>query len=103
KLPAASITDNDCRTLGGFAVDEWNLDRTLPFSIKHTCDLLHGSSGSALVDIETEKILGVNWGGIKIQYGDKSETVNAATAAPYVIAFLTNKLEVLDRPDANTT
>jgi hypothetical protein len=98
KLPAASISENDCTAFGGFPTDEWKLDRTLPFSVKHSCDLLHGSSGSALVDEETQTILGVNWGGIKIQYGETTETVNAATAAVYALAFFNDKLDVLEKP-----
>ena len=57
---------DDCKVIGPFDVSEWDLDRTLPFSLRHTCDLIHGSSGSGLIDAKTGKVLGVNWGGIKI-------------------------------------
>jgi hypothetical protein len=88
KLPTASVTVNDCRVLGLFAISEWDLDRTLPFSLRHSCDLIHGSSGSALIDVQTSTILGVNWGGIKISYEEGTRTDNVATRASYVAAFL---------------
>ncbi len=88
KLPTASVTVNDCRVTGLFAISEWDLDRTLPYSLRHTCDLIHGSSGSALIDLKTSTILGVNWGGIKISYDAGTRTDNVATRASYVAAFL---------------
>jgi hypothetical protein len=88
KLPVASLTDNDCQTQGSFPESEWRFDATLPFSMKHSCDLLHGSSGSALIDQESRTILGVNWGGIKIDYKKRVDTINVATRADYVLAFL---------------
>ncbi len=95
QLPTAAVTLNDCQVLGLFPVSEWDLDRTLPFSLRHTCDLIHGSSGSALIDVKTSKILGVNWGGIKISYDDGDRTDNVATRASYVQAFLTFKQDAL--------
>ena len=97
KLPAAATTNEDCKTLGNFTVDEWPLDQTLPFSLKHSCDLIHGSSGSALIDYATNKILGVNWGGIDIRFKEETTKVNAATKADYVIAFLEAKQEVIQK------
>lgn len=91
-LPAASITKDNCNTRGDFATDEWHLDHTLPYSVKHTCDLVHGSSGSPLIDYESGKILGVNWGGIEIKYKDEKKKINAATKGFYINAFLSGKL-----------
>ncbi len=91
KLPVASITDADCATRGNFPESEWRFDPSLPYSMKHSCDLLHGSSGSALIDKESRTIIGVNWGGIKIDYKKNVETINVATRADYVQAFLNNK------------
>jgi hypothetical protein len=93
KLPLASITQKDCLTKGNFAKAEWKFDHTLPFSMKHTCDLLHGSSGSALIDKQSLTILGVNWGGIKIDYKNEKTTINVATRVDYVQAFLNGTLE----------
>jgi hypothetical protein len=76
-----------------FAVSEWDLDRTLPYSLRHTCDLIHGSSGSGLIDAKTGKILGVNWGGIKISLDAGVRTDNVATRAKYAQAFLNNSVE----------
>lgn len=92
KLPTAAITTNDCRVLGEFAAAEWELDRALPFGLRHSCDLIHGSSGSALIDEESGTILGVNWGGIKISYAEGDRTDNVATKASYVAAFIDNRL-----------
>jgi len=93
KLPLASITQTDCLTKGSFAQSEWKFDHTLPFSMKHTCDLLHGSSGSALIDKQSLTVIGVNWGGIKIDYKNEKTTVNVATRVDYVQAFLNDDLE----------
>src|SRR5690606_8113612 len=35
KLPTAQATVDDCEVLGGFDISEWDLDRTLPFSLRH--------------------------------------------------------------------
>jgi hypothetical protein len=93
-LPTAAVTENDCMTLGPFAVSEWDLDRTLPFSLRHTCDLVHGSSGSALIDAKTMKILGVNWGGIKITRAAGTVTDNVATNASFVRSFLAGESDL---------
>jgi hypothetical protein len=103
QLPAASITENNCKTLPPFKRDEWPLDHTLPYSTPHTCDLIHGSSGSALLDKETGQILGVNWGGIEIKYKSKSELYNAATRANYVQAFLSGDLKAIQKKVADSS
>ncbi len=97
-LPSASYTDKDCKIIGPFANAEFKLDRSLAFSLKHTCDLLHGSSGSAIVNADTLELVAVNWGGIKIRYGEKVETVNAATDVMFVRAFLAEQFEKLVAP-----
>ncbi len=88
RLPVAAVTAANCQTSGDFPQSEWYLDSTLPFSLQHTCDLEHGSSGSALIDRDTLTILAVNWGGIKINYKTNSRITNAGTKADYVGAFL---------------
>jgi hypothetical protein len=96
RLPLAQVTMDNCKVIGNFPIAHWQLDKSLPFSIKHTCDLTHGSSGSGLIDATTGQILGVNWGGIKINSQSGLETVNVATGANFVTAFLnynTAKLE----------
>ncbi len=93
QMPVASITDSNCEISGDFPTSEWKLDHTLPYSFKHTCDLVHGSSGSALLDRETFQLVGVNWGGIKINYNKEVKTTNVATKAAYVRAFLRGDAE----------
>ena len=93
-LPVGRITESNCITKGRFPPGEWHLDKSLPMGIRHTCDQLKGSSGSALWDKGTRTILGVNWGGIKLLYGgDAERTFNVATRAAYVQAFLANDLQ----------
>jgi hypothetical protein len=99
-LPKASTTLDNCEVIGPFPRQEWELDRTLPYSIRHTCDLIHGSSGSALVTADTHQILGINWGGIKVTYDDETRTDNAATRNDYVSEFVTGKK---DNPNLGRT
>jgi V8-like Glu-specific endopeptidase len=91
RLPVAAVTIQDCKVAGPFDPAEWDLDRTLPYSIRHTCDLIHGSSGSALVDAQTSTMIGVNWGGIKITYDSGTRVDNVATRIDFVRAFLDNR------------
>jgi len=95
QLPTAAATLDNCKVVGNFPVNEWDLDRTLAFSLRHTCDLIHGSSGSGLIDAETGQLLGVNWGGIKISYDDGERTDNVATKASFVAAFLAGQTDTL--------
>jgi V8-like Glu-specific endopeptidase len=92
KLPVAQLTVDNCTTLGYFPASEWYLDPTLKMGIKHTCDQKKGSSGSSLWDKETDTILGVNWGGISLNYKDppRVEQFNVATEAKYLRAFIAN-------------
>jgi hypothetical protein len=95
KLPSASLTIEDCKTDGVFNTQNWKHDRALPFAIRHTCDLIKGSSGSALIDRSSKEIIGVNWGGIALQYSDRTDTINVATHSDYIQAFLENRTEDL--------
>lgn len=91
KLPAPQITKSDCVVKGLFARGDWELDPVLPHSLRHTCDLISGSSGSALVSRTSGEVLGVNWGGVKLKYENKSPvTINAATLNTRVSLFLSN-------------
>ena len=92
KLPTAAITEKNCEVLGPFSENEWELDRTLAYSSRHTCDLIHGSSGSALIEPKTKTILGINWGGIKIGYESGIRTDNVATGIMYVSAFVAGQM-----------
>ncbi|MEN9834595.1 MAG: hypothetical protein RL011_788 [Pseudomonadota bacterium] len=88
KLPLAQVTRERCKVIGNFPIGHWQFDRSLPYSVKHTCDLTHGSSGSGLIDVATSQLIGVNWGGIKINDNGQTETVNVATGISFVHAFL---------------
>jgi Trypsin-like peptidase domain len=100
-LPEESVTSENCTALGMFADDEKRLDPILGVGIRHSCDLVHGSSGSALIDQESGVILGVNWGGIKIQRGSELVEVNVATAASYAADFVARRaISVAGESDA---
>jgi hypothetical protein len=92
-IPTASITSDNCITKGMFPRASWGLEPRIRFVLRHTCDLIHGSSGSALVDAKTSKILGINWGGIKMQDPENPSTDNVATTSLYVQAFLNHTLD----------
>ena len=61
-------------------------------SLKHTCDLKTGSSGSSLWDVASGKIVGINWGGIKDRANPDS-AYNAATGSEYVLKFLGKEIK----------
>ena len=100
KLPSASVTRNDCRVIGRFEIGTWDLDKTLPFGLRHTCDIIEGSSGSGLIDVETHKILGVDWGGVKIRFANDLRTDNVATMARYVREWLAGDTKTIDAENA---
>lgn len=102
-MPAMAVTRKNCKVNHRYATKEWPLDPTLPFSIKHTCDLIHGSSGSPLLSTASGKILGINWGGIEIEYKKGIDTSNAATSADYVTAFLEGKTAQVRRHAEDVT
>jgi hypothetical protein len=87
-LPAASVTFEDCETRGLFPEDQWPLDPVLRFSFRHTCDLIHGSSGSALIDVDTNAILGTNWGGMKVNLASGQQIDNVSTKPGYIRNFV---------------
>jgi len=91
QLPTASLTLNDCQLLGTFPEREWSIDPSVPYSLRHSCDLVQGSSGSALVDVEAQLILGVNWGGIKLKFDERERIDNVATRAEFVASFLAGR------------
>lgn len=94
-LPIAAVTNADCKVLGSFEANEWTLDKALAHGIRHTCDIIKGSSGSALIDAETNEILGINWGGIKIRNKGELRIDNVATWVPYIEAFIDGNTETI--------
>ncbi len=96
-IPRMSITWEDCKTAGYFRVETYSVDPSLPYSIRHTCDMIKGSSGSSLVDATTGESLGVNWGGIKFGDASDDKVYNIATRATMAASFLTLGTPELDR------
>lgn len=95
--PRMAVTFEDCNTAGYFKPDAYSVDPSLPYAIRHTCDMIKGSSGSTLVDASTGESLGVNWGGIKFGDTPTSETYNIATRAGLVASFLAMPESDLDK------
>ena len=90
RLPAAIITNRDCRILGDFAPEQFEKNPVLALSYKHTCDLTKGSSGSPLLSQSSHELVGLNWGGVKTTVGDQTDVSNAAVKASHILTFLNN-------------
>lgn len=88
RLPVATLTEDDCKINGRFPESEWRQLPVLSVSYRHECDLIQGSSGSPLVDLESRKLIGVNWGGIQVKTGSDLRVDNAATSAQYAKEFI---------------
>lgn len=87
-FPKKAITVNNCKVLGRFEEDFWSLNPNLPFGLRHTCDLVHGSSGSGLVDAASGELLGVNWGGITLTLNKVDRKDNVASSAQFLREFV---------------
>ncbi|MCY4444164.1 MAG: trypsin-like peptidase domain-containing protein [Proteobacteria bacterium] len=93
RLPAAIITENSCSIIGDFNENQWEENPVLAVSYKHTCDLTKGSSGSPLLAKGTHKLLGLNWGGVKMTTKDNQvDLSNAAVKSSYVAKFLNDQV-----------
>ena len=100
--PAKMITVRNCLYLGGFSMETWDDRGGIPYQVRHTCDLLDGSSGSGLIDLQSGKLLGVNIGSVEMQVITSSKgkpevvnqtkyTYNVATLAEFVRHFLNDQ------------
>ena len=87
-FPKKAITVNNCKVLGRFEEDFWSLNPNLPFGLRHTCDLVQGSSGSGLIDVTSGKLLGVNWGGITLTVNKIERKDNVASSAKFLQEFV---------------
>ena len=100
-VPRMAITFEDCATAGYFRSNTFEVDPSLPYSIRHTCDMIKGSSGSSLVDATSGESLGVNWGGIKFGDAGDAEAYNIATRSSLVASFI-SMAEIDGTADATT-
>lgn len=87
-MPTKAITNKDCRVVGRFEPELWDKNPNLPFGLRHTCDLVSGSSGSGLIDAQTGQLLGVNWGGITFTINDVERQDNVASSAEFLEQFV---------------
>lgn len=104
-LPVAQVTVNDCNTLGDFSNEEQAAHRSLKVGFKHSCDQIKGSSGSSLWDVERQEIIGVNWGGVTLNYGSTEEkgVFNIATHINYVRNFVNGKQDAVLKDGDNVS
>lgn len=101
-FPKKAITIKNCRVIGKFREEFWHLNPNLPFGLRHTCDLVQGSSGSGLVDAKTGKLLGINWGGITLKVNNEKREDNVASSAEYLRQFVSSgKVTAPPMPDQN--
>lgn len=87
-LPTKAITSENCQVLGRFQPELWHKNPNLPFGLRHTCDLVKGSSGSGLIDAQTGQLLGVNWGGITYVINQSEYKDNVASSAEFLEQFV---------------
>jgi hypothetical protein len=95
-VPRMTVTFEDCRSSGYFHEEQHRFDPSLPYGIRHSCDMIKGSSGSSLIDAATGESIGINWGGIKFGDDPTAETYNIATRATLVTSFLAMPAAELD-------
>lgn len=96
-LPTKAITDKNCQVIGRFEEELWYQNPNLPFGLRHTCDLVKGSSGSGLIDAQTGHLLGVNWGGITFTINSVERKDNVASSAEFLEEFV-NEGKVTEPP-----
>ena len=87
-FPITAVSADGCVVKGR---PEKGLWRFIPFGMVHSCDMTKGSSGAALIDFETGKLLGVSWGGLKLQVGNITKKVNFAVSADFLRKFIDNQ------------
>ncbi|MBP9708042.1 MAG: hypothetical protein KBD78_10375 [Oligoflexales bacterium] len=93
-VPAPALTNGDCRVIGDFAENLWVQEPQLKYSLSHSCDMTFGSSGSALIDRQSLKIIGINWGGVELNGDDQNRFRNAAITSTHIFSFLESVFEL---------
>ena len=99
KAPPKSITVKDCsiqKRLPPELLDQpipeiKNSAHRLRYSVSHSCDLTGGSSGAALLDIETGKLLALHFGGLALPTERGYVALNTATHIMHLRQFLAEK------------
>ena len=99
KAPIKMVTVNDCYYKGRFNEQQQLGSYNVAYWVKHTCDLLSGSSGSALLDLVTGDILAVNRGAVHmtktVVQNNKTlvqkYSFNTGPEAKYLHTFLANE------------
>ena len=94
-LPYASLTSHNCQTSQLFPKQLWYAYLPIQHSVEHTCDILEGSSGAGLININSKELIGINWGGIEIQVSNNVQAINGATRSDFILALLTNQIDAI--------
>ena len=87
-FPITAVSADGCVVKGRPKQGLWRL---VPFGMAHSCDMTKGSSGAALIDFDTGKLLGISWGGLKLQVGNITQKVNFAVSADFLRKFIDNE------------
>ncbi len=87
-FPITAVSADGCVVQGRPKKGLWRL---VPFGMTHSCDMTRGSSGAALLDFTTGKLLGVSWGGLKLQIGNITQKINFAISADFLRKFIDNE------------
>ena len=87
-FPITAVSADGCVVRGRPKKGLWRL---IPFGMAHSCDMTKGSSGAALIDFTSGKLLGVSWGGLKLQVGKITKKVNFAVSADFLAKFIANQ------------
>ena len=87
-FPITAVSADGCIVKGRPKRGLWRL---VPFGMAHSCDMTKGSSGAALIDFQTGKLLGVSWGGLKLQVGKITKKINFAVSADFLRKFIDNQ------------
>ena len=87
-FPILAVSSEGCEVMGRPQRGLWS---KLPFGMAHSCDMTKGSDGAVLIDLQTGRLLGISWGGLKIQLGEITQKVNFATSADFLQRFMLGK------------
>lgn len=94
-LPYASLTFHNCQTLQLFPKRFWYAYLPIQHSVEHTCDIIEGSSGAGLINVNSKELIGINWGGIEIQVSNNLQNINGATRSDFILALLNNQIDAI--------
>ena len=87
-FPILAVSSEGCEVMGRPQQGLWS---KLPFGMAHSCDMTKGSDGAALIDLQTGRLLGISWGGLKIKLGEITQKINFSTSADFLRRFMAGR------------